>query len=195
VVDHTSYIRRYLGYDLYEETYGLGVGRVADDWELHLTGFAGDPVTRRRTEPGGAAMAEVRWGPTSLGASARTAFGSTRSRHSAGVFARWYWEAAELLTMAEVDGIYETFHGVGARNQLAAYLGPVWNPVNGLYFGVTGELFDENVRLPEVRRLSASAWTSWLPFAHFEVLLSLRAQRIGPVDSAYAGTLQLHYYP
>ena len=40
----TSYfVRRYTGFNLYEETYNLSGGYVADDWEVHVTAFAPPP--------------------------------------------------------------------------------------------------------------------------------------------------------
>jgi hypothetical protein len=44
-----------------------------------------------------------------------------------------------------------------------------------------------------VARHSADAWVSVFPRAHFEVMASGRAQRIGPAERAYLAMLQLHY--
>src|SRR4029077_9671390 len=38
-VEHIFYIRRYTGYNLYDETYNVSGGYVGDDWELHATAF------------------------------------------------------------------------------------------------------------------------------------------------------------
>jgi hypothetical protein len=38
------------------------------------------------------------------------------------------------------------------------------------------------------------AWASYLPRAHFEIMLNARGQRIGPQEHAYLAMLQLHYY-
>ncbi len=35
-VEHIYFVRRYTGYELYNETYNLNGGYVADDWEVHV---------------------------------------------------------------------------------------------------------------------------------------------------------------
>src|SRR6185369_1899114 len=43
LVEHITFIRRYTGYNLYEETYNATGGYVVDDFEVHLTGFTHPP--------------------------------------------------------------------------------------------------------------------------------------------------------
>jgi hypothetical protein len=40
LAEHTTYIRRDLGFNLLEETYNLSGGIIEQEWELHLTAFA-----------------------------------------------------------------------------------------------------------------------------------------------------------
>ena len=42
-VEHIYYVRRYTGYELYNETYTASGGYVADDWELHVSVFTPPP--------------------------------------------------------------------------------------------------------------------------------------------------------
>ncbi len=42
-VEHIYFVRRYTGYELYNETYNLSGGYVADDWELHVSAFTPPP--------------------------------------------------------------------------------------------------------------------------------------------------------
>ena len=42
-VEHIYFVRRYTGYELYNETYNVSGGYVADDWELHVTAFTPPP--------------------------------------------------------------------------------------------------------------------------------------------------------
>ena len=52
-VEHIYFVRRYTGYELYNETYTASGGYVADDWELHVSAFtpppSGFPISSRRS--------------------------------------------------------------------------------------------------------------------------------------------------
>ncbi len=193
--DHTAYVRRYLGYNLLEETYGLGGGYLGEIVEIHATAFVYDPLQgATRKEVGSALMVEAQPGQSLvIGASARAGIAETK-RLSAGVHAKLWLESANLLFQGEIDGVREIFDGSGARNQLAAYVGPVWIPARGVYAGVAYEAFAEDLKYRGVLRQAADAWLSIIPRAHFEVMVSGRGQRIGPDEHAYLGMLQLHYW-
>ena len=65
LADHTAYVRRFLGFNLLEETLGVGGGTLGDGWELHAAAFVYDPLQgATRHEYGGAVMFEVQ--PTDL---------------------------------------------------------------------------------------------------------------------------------
>jgi hypothetical protein len=206
LADHTAYVRRYLGYNLLEETYGVGGGWIGDTVELHLTAFASDPyqgATRR--EKGGAALLEVRAASALVvGASARVGVGDEDTRAQVGVHGKLWLDPAKLLLQAEVDGVRQIFgdvagvgrifeSGAGDRFQVAAYAGPVLIPARGVYVGAAYQLFNEDVQVRDVIRHSLDAWLSVFPRAHVEIMASGRAQRIGPSEHAYLGMLQLHY--
>lgn len=195
LVDHTAYVRRYLGFNLLEETYGLGGGYVTDDVEIHGTAFVFDPVQYAGPrEAGAAVLTELhtsnRW---LVGMSARAGFGDVRSRVSAGLHGKAYIDGASLLFMAEVDATREQLPGDVVRWQLASYAGPVWIPTRGLYVGLAHEAFAEDLQVRSVTRHAADAWVSFLPRAHIEVMLSARGQYIGPHERAYLSLLQVHY--
>ena len=82
----------------------------------------------------------------------------------------------------------------GDRNQLAAYVGPVLVPARGLYTGLAYEAFAEDLAVRGLLRQAADAWISFLPRAHWEVMVSARGQRIGPAEHAVVGMLQIHYW-
>src|SRR5204862_6596983 len=73
--EHIFFVRRYTGYNLYEETYTASGGYVGDNWELHLSVFTPppysfpDPLSSVGAhESGGAAYYEKRFtgdGPVS----------------------------------------------------------------------------------------------------------------------------------
>lgn len=195
LADHTAYARRYLGYNLFEETYGLGVGYLADSVEVHATAFVFDPLQGAvRREAGGALLVEAQPGESLvLGASARASFADT-TRLQAGAHAKLWLEGAKLLWQGEVHGVREQFDGPGDRWQLAANIGPVWVATRGVYIGATYQAFAEDLRVRAVTRHSADAWLSLFPRAHIELMASGRAQLVGPGEHAYLGMLQLHYW-
>lgn len=65
LAEHTTYIRRFLGFNLLEETYNLSGGYISDSWELHVTGFIPDFVRIR------SASAAREWPATSKDAKRR----------------------------------------------------------------------------------------------------------------------------
>ncbi len=193
LADHTAYVRRYLGYNLLEETYGVGVGYLANSVEVHATGFVYDPLqgSGARKEAGGAILVEAQPGDSLvIGASARAGVASDNTRLEAGMHGKLWLENAKLLLQGEVDGIHESI----GRNQLAAYVGPTFIPARGVYTGVAYQAFAEDLAIHSVLRQGIDAWTSYMPRAHFEIMANARAQRIGPHENAFLAMLQLHYY-
>lgn len=193
LADHTAYVRRYLGYNLLEETYGLGVGYLANSVEVHATGFVSDPLqgSGARKEAGGAVLVETQPGDSLvIGASARAGIASDNTRLEGGVHGKLWLESANLLLQGEIDGVHESI----GRNQLAAYIGPTLIPARGIYTGVAYQAFAEDLAVHSVLRQGVDAWLSYLPRAHFEIMANARAQRIGPHENAFLAMLQLHYY-
>lgn len=196
LVDHSAYVRRYFGYNLMEETYGLGVGYLAGAVEVHATALVYDPLQGAvRKEVGGALLVEAQPGDAFvIGASARAGRTSEDTRAQAGIHAKLWLPGARLLVHAELDGARQMFAGgAGDRWQLAGYAGPVVVVARGVYAGLAYEAFSEDLQVRGVARQAVDAWLSVLPRAHFEVMVSARAQRVGPSEHAYAGLLQLHY--
>lgn len=195
LADHTAYVRRYLGYDLMEETYGVGGGYIGDAFEVHATAFVYDPLQGAvRKEAGGALLFEMQPGNVAvIGASARVGVTRGDTRIEGGLHAKLWLEGTKLLLQGEIDGVRELLEG-GARNQLAAYVGPVLVPARGLYAGLAYEAFAEDLAVRGVVRHAADAWISFLPHAHWEVMVSARGQRIGPAEHAVVGMLQVHYW-
>lgn len=191
LVDHTAYVRRFLGYNLLEETYGLSIGYLADSVEIHATSFVYDPLQGGpRKEAGGAVLVETQPGDAVvIGGSARAGITTDNTRIQAGVHGKLWLEDTKLLLQAEVDAVHESI----GRQQLAAYAGPVFIAAKGLYTGVAYQAFAEDLAVRSVLRQGVDVWTSYMPRAHFEVMANARAQRIGPHEHAYLAMLQLHY--
>lgn len=202
LAEHTAYVRRFLGFDLLEETYGVSGGFVGDDWELHLSAFIPDlvraPVGQR--ESGGAASFERRVGQRAAwGAQARVAANDAQLRAVAGLVGKLYLDGPRILVLAEADVARQRFAGIGAsRWQLAAYLGAAWFPRRGLMVQAMLERWDEDLAVKGVARDAVGAELQWFPTAHVELGLYGRAQLIGAGagDGAPSGLvlLQLHYY-
>ena len=194
IADHTAYVRRYLGSNLAEETYGIGGGILRDSWELHATGFVHDPLQgATRKEVGGAVLFETQRDSLVVGASARAGIGSADTRLQVGPHVKLWLDGSKLLLQGEVHGVRQLFDGPGDRWQLAAYAGPVLIPMQGLYVGAAYQVFAEDLQVRAVTRHAGDAWVSYLPYAHVELILSGRAQWIGPGEHAYVGMLQVHY--
>ena len=206
-VDHTSYMRRFLGLHSFEETYTVGGGVVENDWELHANAYVPAPVAPLdfsspavvgRAASGGALYYEHRFGRQgSVGAQTKIDFTSDDARYLAGLLGKWYFEAPSLLVMSQLDLGRQTFDfdpGPG-RNQLAAHLGLNYFPLQGLMVGAAVERFDADLNVPVARdalRLSAQ----FFPLAHWEVLAMTRLETQGGDrgDPALLGMLMLHYY-
>lgn len=195
LVDHTAYVRRHLGFNLLEETYNLGGGWSGDDWELHATAFSPDPLQEAtRGDFGAAAMYERQLSASLMvGSSTRLAFGEHSARLQAGIHSKLWMESSQLLLQGEVNGVREQFDGDGDRWQLVVHAGAVLVATRGVYAGVGYQAFAQDLEVHSVARHAAEAWISYFPRAHFEMMLSSRAQWVGPMERAYLGMLQLHY--
>jgi len=196
LADHTAFVRRYLGFNLLEETYNLAAGWSGADWEVHATAFVYDPLQGGpREELGGAVMFEKQASDAIVvGASGRASVGGPSTRLQSGVHGKLWLADAKLLWQAEVHGVREMFDdGAGDRWQLAAYAGPVLVPMRGIYAGLGYQAFAQDLEVRSVTRHAGDAWVSYFPRAHFEVMASARAQWIGPTERAYLALLQLHY--
>jgi hypothetical protein len=195
LADHTTYIRADLGYNLLEETYGVGGGWLSDDWELHATAFVYDPIQFAvRKDVGGAVMFERHASQSLvLGSSARIGFGAEDTRISAGVHGKLWVDDAHVMVLAELDGVHQKFEAGSPRWQAVGYAGPVWLPARGVYTGLAYEVFAEDLHVRNVTRQAVDAWLSYLPKAHLELAISGRGQRLGPTEHAYVGLVQVHY--
>src|SRR5258708_746697 len=131
-VEHVYYVRRYTGNNLYEETYNVSGGYVADDWEAHATLFA--PVPSHLVEPlravgpsesGFAGYGEVRLAKMSaLAGQLRVGIGPDESRYQVGGIGKVWLEKAKILFLGEGDFIRQTFSAASySQNQFVSYLG------------------------------------------------------------------------
>ncbi|HKA88785.1 MAG TPA: hypothetical protein VKE22_14045 [Haliangiales bacterium] len=200
VVEHLTFIRRYLGFSTLEETYGLSGGYVSDDWELHATAFVPSfsrPVGYR--EKGGAAYFETRLGLAAIGAQARAGFADIENRLQAGVVGKYLVEGPNILLLGELDVVRQHFTDADAsRAQLVGYLGASTFLVRGLMAQLVLERYDEDLAVKGVARTAFGASLQWFFHAHFEAYLYGRwvVDGSGSADGASSKLvmLQVHYY-
>ena len=104
-VEHIFFVQRYTGFDIYNETYNVSGGYVADDWELHLTLFAPPPESFPNPlqsvgvrESGGAAYGEKRFkGMAALGLQTRIGVGSEMNRYEFGAVGKAWARPGEAV--------------------------------------------------------------------------------------------------
>lgn len=197
LADHTAYVRRYTGYGLYEETYGVGVSHLGDQHDLHVTGFVSDPVQWSVERAAGAALLYERRAPSrALRGSARVSAGERELRGLAGVSGTLWFEGPKVALLGELDGGWQVLRDAGeGRPTATAYLGPTWFPTRGVNLTVAAELHAEDLRLPAANRYAGSGALSVMPWAHVELAASARYQRIGTADHATTAMLQVHLIP
>ncbi len=187
--DHTSYTRRYLGFNIMQENNAEN--------ETHLSAHISDPILGPDTsELGITAMHERRGESSATGASLRATRSDSHMRVLAGTHYKKWLSGPKLMLMAELDGAFQRLNNPDKTNlfQLAGYVGPVWFPTKGVSTSVAYEIYDEDVRVKHVERQALSTWVSFLPRAHYEVFALGRAEKIGARNEVYTAMLQLHYY-
>ena len=201
LVEHPAYTVRYTGNDTFAETYGASIGLVEPGYEVHLTGFVHDfwrdPVEHG---DGGALYAEKRLtNAMSIGVSGRYATDSDESRTQGGITAKTWIDRWNLMFQDQVDFIHQDIKdGTGAsRNQVAAYVLMSWFAAPGWSYDVGVGHFNEDLHVQGLDRQAFDVNVHYVPWPHFEFILSTRIQAIdwgaGGPTSGY-GLLQLHYH-
>lgn len=200
--DHTWYIRRDLGLEVFSETYNLSGGYAKGDWEVHATAFAPAPDVLEAAGPresGGAALYERRLldDTAVVAAQTKVGFADDHARYVAGGYGKYWWEAASLLVMGELDLGYETFDADPgpSRAQLVSHLGVTWFPTQGLMVTGAHERYDEDVEVDGTARDGFSLTLQLFPRAKWEILAIGKIELHGSRDRrSTLGMLQLHYY-
>jgi hypothetical protein len=208
-VEHTFYVRRYTGYDLYDETYTVSGGYVGDDWELHASAFTPPPTNFPNPlqsvglrESGGALYVEKRFaGMSAVALQGRVGNSGEAARYQGGAVGKLWLEPARVLFLGEADFIRQLINGAASypENQLVSYLGATFFPVRGLMAGIAYERYQEDLSLATTAHNGFDAEVNFFPWAHFELVLFGQYQIIGsgaategPKASLFM--LQLHYY-
>jgi len=208
-VEHIFFVRRYTGYNLYEETYTASGGYVADNWELHVSAFTPPPSSFPDAlssvgarESGGAAYFEQRFigeGAVSgaLAAQARIGVASEEARYQGGLIGKLWVDPAKLLFLGEADVIRQQVSAASfGQTQFVSYAGLNVFPVRGVMAAVIYERYQENLSVSTTARNAIDGEVNLFPYAHCEVVLFGRYLKVGQQGQPSASLLmlQLHYY-
>jgi len=206
MAEHIYYVRSRMGFDLYQETYNLSGGYLAEDWELHVTAFTPPPnslptpLRSTASTSGGAAYFEKRFeSARALGVQARYSKNSVHSLLQAGLVGKLWLDDAKLLFLGELDFQKDSpATGVPGSNQVVAYVGPTFIPVKGLMATLAFERYQTDLSVAATARTAVDLQINFFPYAHCEAVLLGRYQMsgTGEADGPTDGLLllQLHYY-
>ena len=206
-VEHIYYVRRYTGFNLYNEPYGVSGGYVGEDWELHLSGFVPPPLafpsplqSVGARDTGGAAYFEKQFAAmAAVGLQGRMGMGGDVKRYQGGAVGKLWFEPAKILFLGEVDFIRLVVDGTAyAQNQLVSYLGLTYFPVRGVMIGGAYEHYQEDLKVKRTSREAFDLQINVFPWAHWEVVFLARQQILGAGETDGSPTTllmaQLHYY-
>lgn len=192
--DHTLYVRRYTGTNLYEEPYALGAGYTTTRWELHATAFVHDPLLAvGRREAGGAAHAELHLDSSTLAATTRVGTGENGTRSIASVSGRLGLLKPTVL-LAEVAVIRDQIAGASGVTQLATFAGADHQLAQGVQVLGWYEHFEGVFRYQPSYAHGTGIALKVYPRAHWEISAHSRWQWIAGGQRAAMAMLQVHYY-
>lgn len=206
LAEHVYFVRRYTGFNVFEETYNVSGGYLEDEWEVHATASVRAPSSL--PEPlrasgmngvGGTLFFEKRIkAMAAVGAQTRVTVNNEQRLIQGGAIGKVWLEGAKLLLMAEVDILNHAVINAGGFNSLVALVGPTFLPTKGIMIGLFGERYQHDLRNARVARNAIDLQLNVFPWAHCEVLLFGRYQLTGGGSAdGVAGSLamiQLHYY-
>lgn len=206
-VEHPYWIRRYTGFNLYEESYNLSGGFLAEDWEFHATAFTPPPSSFPdplrsvgQPESGAAVFGEKRFNSmAAVGGQARVGIAKDEARYQGGVVGKVWIDAAKILVLGEADIVHQQLKAANyGQNQLVSYLGATVFPIKGIMVGAAFERFQENLTVSRTGRNAVDGQINFFAWAHVELVLLGRYQWTGAGSAdgspATLGMLQLHYY-
>jgi len=203
LVEHPFYVRRYTGFNLYEEPYAVAGGYVEDDWEVHLAAFTPVPTSFPDQfqsvgyrENGGALYAEKRFnGMAALALQTRIGAGKEEARYQGGAVGKLWLEQVKMLVQGEFDFIHQTISGAGfSQNGVVAYVGPTFFPTRGLFATLAYERYQPDLSVRGSAQNAYDLEFNIFPIAHFEIVLLGRIQTAGDGLTNTLGMFQLHYY-
>ncbi|MBC8131765.1 MAG: hypothetical protein H7X95_02195 [Deltaproteobacteria bacterium] len=206
MAEHIYFVRRFTGFNLYEETYNVSGGYLEEDWEVHATAFAkppaGLPVALQSSGmrgAGGAVYAEKRFASIAgVGLQGRVMVNNEQRLSQGGAVGKVWVEQAKMMVMSEVNLQRRDIVGGAGFNQMVAFFGLTFIPIKGVMAGIAAERYQEDLRLATTARNAFDLQINLFPWAHCEIFLLGRYQMSGSGradgDPGSLGMLQLHYY-
>lgn len=202
LVEHIFYVRRFTGNALYEEPYALSGGYIADDWEVHASGFTSVPSSFPDFfqsigygESGGTAYGERRFaGMAALALQGRVGIADEESRYQGGLVGKLWIDAAKVMFMGEADVIRQQIKNSIAQTQFVSFTGLSFIPIRGLMGTAAYERFQEDVAVSTTAHNAYDLEVNFFPWAHFEFLALGRITQNGDGSRGTLGMLQFHYY-
>lgn len=192
--DHTLYVARYTGMDLFEEPYAAEAGYVDDTWEVHVAGFVHDPIVDvGRRESGGTLYTELHGDRWAVGVQGRFGTGSEATREIAGLTARAGVPDGPVV-LAELDVIHDAIAGAAAVDRGVGLVGVDEQIVHGLSLFGWYEQYWEALGVVGALHQGAGLALKFYPHAHWELITEGEAQHVGPGGNAGLAMFQLHYY-
>ena len=196
--EHPDYTRRFGGTPLWSETYGAAVAYVVPQWEVHVTGFAKDPIMDRvRQNSGGAAYGEVRMTEQAqVGAGAMVEVSDVDKKYRADLTAKYYFKGPDLLLEGEAQYVRQTVDGGGSANQLVSYVMASWFLPHGMLMDVGYGHYDSDLAVKNLDRDAFDLNYHWFVSSHFEAVLNARLELIGQTAGGPTGSyvlIQGHY--
>ena len=187
LVEHIFYVRRFTGNALYEEPYALSGGYLADDWEVHLTGFAPVPTSFPDQlqsigyrESGGTAYGEKRFNNmAALALQGRVGIADEEARYQGGAVAKVWIEDIKLMFMGEADVIRQQIKNSVGQTQFVSFAGLTFIPIRGLMIMGAYERFHEDIALKNTAHNAYDLELTFFPWAHFELQGLGRVQENG----------------
>jgi hypothetical protein len=198
--DHTALVRRGLGYYNLDEPYGIGGGTTGDDYEVHVSAFAPNPLPS--TAAGAAAYGATAYyerflGDASIAGQARYAQSDDSKRILVGAVGKYWLSKAGVLLLGELDLQRQMItDSATSRLQLVGYAGATKMFLPGLMLGAAAQRWDPDTMLRGSARSTVQLDAQLFPWAHFEVHLLARAGFIGGRGASpdSLAMLQLHYF-
>lgn len=197
--DHTSYLRRRLGFHFLEEPYTLSAGKTNEAFDLHVSLFMPSPVFQSGRRAKGAALyyeERLGAGNSALGIQAKTSTSELDLQQLFGAVYKHFWEDKKLLLLSELNLGFQDVHADKGEilYQTTGHVSLNYFPKPYLLLGTTLEYHDSDILLKNTNRSSLSLSAQFFPRSHVELMWMSRVEL---QDLSYGNQihlLMLHYY-
>jgi hypothetical protein len=195
LAEHPVYTQRYGGLPLYGEAYGGAVEYVGEQIEVHATGFVHDPIASAIEHgDGGALYVEKRLTKqAAVGVEAKYSSESDLTTTYGGIIGKLYLDGADVLLQTEIEYIHRKVTAGGVENAIAAYLIGTHPLATGWLLDVGVGHYQKNLDVSDLYRDCLDVNVHWFTTPHVELLLTLRAERLGIGPTGGYALAQLHY--